>query len=228
MLWRTNVDCSSKTQLKEILDRSHHLTGKTEVVNHVSIPPNSAAGRHAASEGERQTHHQEAVGCRLLLPLRAPLLLPECPLSLQTAPTGEAPFLLLQLMLQLSVTHQAVLQETLRELQEFIRDAGDTVSQAADSKSHDAAAEAAVEACEDPPSKRAKLEPDTGEAEGDTGDAAGPRVCVACLGVLQELSDASQAKKIAEAVKAETYEFDSLVLSVSLPAQLCVREVSLN
>ncbi|XP_075871759.1 tRNA pseudouridine synthase Pus10 [Nelusetta ayraudi] len=117
-------------------------------------------------------------------------------------------------------------QETLRELQEFIRDAEDTTSQAEDNKSHDAAAAATVEPCEDPPSKRAKLEPDTGEAEGDAGDAAGPRVCVACLGVLQELSGASQAKKIAEAVKAETYEFDSLVLSVSLPAQLCVREHS--
>lgn len=32
--------------------------------------------------------------------------------------------------------------------------------------------------------------------------------------------------QIAEAVKAEKYEFDSLVLSLSLPAQLCVREVS--
>lgn len=130
-------------------------------------------------------------------------------------------------MLQQSVTHTTVLQETLQELQEFIRDAEDTTSQAADNKSHDAAA-AEAEPCEDPPSKRAKLEPDTGEAEGDASDAAGPRVCVACLGVLQELSGASQAKKIAEAVKAETYEFDSLVLSVSLPAQLCVREVSLN
>lgn len=137
-------------------------------------------------------------------------------------------------MLQGSVTHTTVLQETLRELQEFIRDAEDTTSQAEDNKSHDAAAAsaagaaAAAEPCEDPPSKRARLEPDTSEAEGDAGDAAGPRVCVACLGVLQELSGASQAKKIAEAVKAETYEFDSLVLSVSLPAQLCVREVSLN
>lgn len=31
--------------------------------------------------------------------------------------------------------------------------------------------------------------------------------------------------QIAEAVKKENYEFDTLVLSVSLPAQLCVREV---
>lgn len=36
----------------------------------------------------------------------------------------------------------------------------------------------------------------------------------------------SLSVQIAEAVKAENYEFDSLVLSVSLPAQLCVREVT--
>lgn len=121
------------------------------------------------------------------------------------------------------VTHPTLLQETLRELQDFIRDAEDTTSQDADNKSHDAA-----EPCEDPPSKRAKLEPGAGEAEVDAGGVTEPRVCVACLGVLQELSGVSQAKKIAEVVKAETYEFDSLVLSVSLPAQLCVREVSLK
>lgn len=34
--------------------------------------------------------------------------------------------------------------------------------------------------------------------------------------------------QIAQAVKAEKYEFDTLVLSVSLPAQLCVREVSVH
>lgn len=126
-------------------------------------------------------------------------------------------------------THPTVLQETLRELQEFIRDAEDTTFQAADNKSHGTTAgeTAAEEPCEDPPSKRAKLEPDTGEVAGNAGDVAELHVCVACLGVLQELSGASQAKKIAEAVKAETYEFDSLVLSVSLPAQLCVREVSI-
>lgn len=33
--------------------------------------------------------------------------------------------------------------------------------------------------------------------------------------------------QIAEAVKAGNYQFDTLVLSVSLPAQLCVREVSM-
>lgn len=121
------------------------------------------------------------------------------------------------------VTDPILLQETLRKLQDFIRDSEDTISPDANNKSHDVA-----EPCKDPPSKRAKLEPGVGEVDGDAGDATEPLVCVACLGVLQELSSASQAKKIAEAVKAETYEFDSLVLSVSLPAQLCVREVSLR
>uniref|UniRef100_A0A3B5A198 tRNA pseudouridine synthase Pus10 n=1 Tax=Stegastes partitus TaxID=144197 RepID=A0A3B5A198_9TELE len=51
-------------------------------------------------------------------------------------------------------------------------------------------------------------------------------VCVVCLGILQELCGTIQAVKVSEAVKAESYEFDTLVLSVSLPAQLCVREVS--
>lgn len=34
--------------------------------------------------------------------------------------------------------------------------------------------------------------------------------------------------QIAEAVKRENYKFDTLVLSVSLPAQLCVREVRMK
>ncbi|KAI4796775.1 hypothetical protein KUCAC02_026771 [Chaenocephalus aceratus] len=53
-----------------------------------------------------------------------------------------------------------------------------------------------------------------------------PSVCVVCLGILQELCGTTQAVKIAEKVKAEQYEFETLVLSVSLPAQLCVREHS--
>lgn len=51
-------------------------------------------------------------------------------------------------------------------------------------------------------------------------------MCVVCLGVLQELCATSQAVKIAQAVKSENYQFDTLVLSVSLPAQLFVREHS--
>lgn len=101
-----------------------------------------------------------------------------------------------------SVTHPTVLhhkQETLRELQDFIRGTEDTVSQDGDNKSHDAAAS---ESSEDPPSKRAKLEPAGGsEAEGDGADVVKQDdgescVCAVCLGVLQELSDASQAMKV--------------------------------
>uniref|UniRef100_A0A671TH40 tRNA pseudouridine synthase Pus10 n=1 Tax=Sparus aurata TaxID=8175 RepID=A0A671TH40_SPAAU len=51
------------------------------------------------------------------------------------------------------------------------------------------------------------------------------RVCVVCLGILQDLCGPAQALKVCT-VKAEKYEFDTLVLSVSLPAQLCVREHS--
>uniref|UniRef100_A0A8D3BHK6 tRNA pseudouridine synthase Pus10 n=1 Tax=Scophthalmus maximus TaxID=52904 RepID=A0A8D3BHK6_SCOMX len=98
-------------------------------------------------------------------------------------------------------------------------------------QSHDAAAAApaVTEAPQEPPSKRAKLEPSGTNAASEGGDgnaAAAPRVCVVCLGILQELCDPTQAVKIAAGVKAEKYEFDSLVLSVSLPAQLCVREHS--
>ncbi|XP_075993042.1 tRNA pseudouridine synthase Pus10 [Genypterus blacodes] len=130
-------------------------------------------------------------------------------------------------------------QETLGELQAFISDTqnGSSKDPAAleavgeDDKSHDASVPGAGE---DPPSKRIKLETATeGQPEGGAGaeEQLNPKnqeshVCIVCLGILQELCDATQAMKIAEAVKAEDYEFDTLVLSVSLPAQLCVREYS--
>ncbi|XP_034085099.1 tRNA pseudouridine synthase Pus10-like [Gymnodraco acuticeps] len=131
-------------------------------------------------------------------------------------------------------------QETLKELQAFIGNTENGKSQdsvAADSteennKSHDATVpEPADEPADDPPSKRAKLELSGTEAPSEE-DAAEeklteePSVCVVCLGILQELCGTTQAVKIAEKVKAEKYEFETLVLSVSLPAQLCVREVS--
>ncbi|XP_070846907.1 tRNA pseudouridine synthase Pus10 [Chaetodon trifascialis] len=144
-------------------------------------------------------------------------------------------------------------QDTLKELQAFISNTENTKSQdsaAADStegnyKSQDSAAadsteenyksqDAAVsEPPEDPPSKRAKLEPSETAAPSEEDSAAVVKlkdeesgVCVVCLGILQDLCGTPQAVKIGEAVKAEKYEFDSLVLSVSLPAQLCVREHS--
>lgn len=120
-------------------------------------------------------------------------------------------------------------QETLQELKTFISDAeNEKLKDTTDSteeniKSHDAAG---PELPEDPPSKRVKLEPSEAAA-GAVGVKDGKwSVCVVCLGILQELCGAAQAVKVAEAVKAEKYEFDTLVLSVSLPAQLCVREHS--
>uniref|UniRef100_A0A3P9ME45 Pseudouridine synthase 10 n=1 Tax=Oryzias latipes TaxID=8090 RepID=A0A3P9ME45_ORYLA len=73
-----------------------------------------------------------------------------------------------------------------------------------------------------PPCKRVKLDPgDHADSSEDAKSNLGEsQVCVACLGILQDLCGTNQA------VKAQKYEFDSLVLSISLPAQLCVREHS--
>ncbi|XP_039674996.1 putative tRNA pseudouridine synthase Pus10 [Perca fluviatilis] len=136
-------------------------------------------------------------------------------------------------------------QDTLEELRAFISDAEDskskdsTAAESTEGKDNDAA-------LSEPPSKRVKLEPSGTDppseeaAAGPAGPAAGPAdadaavkledgepcVCVVCLGILQDLCGPTPAVKIAEKVKAEKYEFDTLVLSVSLPAQLCVREHS--
>ncbi|XP_062244297.1 putative tRNA pseudouridine synthase Pus10 [Platichthys flesus] len=129
-------------------------------------------------------------------------------------------------------------QETLKELLAFISNPQDPAASEStgDNKSHDAAVSDSTgdnnshDAAEDPPSKRAKLDPNqttAGSEEKEEEDAAAmSRVCVVCLGILQEFCDTAQAVKIAEAVKAEKYEFDSVMCSVSLPAQLCVREHS--
>lgn len=122
-------------------------------------------------------------------------------------------------------------QDTLKELQVFISSAEGSKPQAStegNNKSHDAAGS---EPPGDPPSKRAKLEPSEEDEDDEAAAAVKPkedesRVCVVCLGILQDLCGSAQAMKIAAAVKAEAFEFDSLVLSVSLPAQLCVREHS--
>ncbi|KAM7419862.1 hypothetical protein PAMA_016799 [Pampus argenteus] len=115
-------------------------------------------------------------------------------------------------------------QDTLKELQTFITDTENSKSQdsAAESTegnndSHDASVS---DAPEEPLSKKAKLDVSAASEEDES------RVCGLCLGILQELSDPSRAAKIAEAVKTENYKFDTMVLSVSLPAQLCVREHS--
>lgn len=128
-------------------------------------------------------------------------------------------------------------EETLKELQAFIKNiengkCQDSLGQDStdENKSQDTAAS---QAPEDPPNKRAKLEPSLAGAEPEEEAATAVRlkdgnahVCVVCLGILQELCGSTQALKIAEAVKAGNYEFDTLVLSLSLPAQLCVREHS--
>ncbi|KAF3852703.1 hypothetical protein F7725_006058 [Dissostichus mawsoni] len=131
-------------------------------------------------------------------------------------------------------------QETLKELQAFIGNTENGKSQdsvAADSteennKSHDATVpEPADEPADDPPSKRAKLEISGTEAPSEE-DAAEeklteePSVCGVFGHPTGTLWHDSGREGIAEKVKAEKYEFETLVLSVSLPAQLCVREHS--
>ncbi|XP_053191125.1 LOW QUALITY PROTEIN: putative tRNA pseudouridine synthase Pus10 [Scomber japonicus] len=121
-------------------------------------------------------------------------------------------------------------QETLKELQAFISDTENGKSQDSapapesteeDNKSHDASV---LEASDDPPSKKAKLDP--GVSDAPSAEVKESDVCMLCLGILQDLCGPSRAVKIAETVKTENYKFDTLVLSVSLPAQLCVREHS--
>lgn len=89
------------------------------------------------------------------------------------------------------------------------------------------------EPADDPPKKRMKLDDSLEGSDGSDGSkeakappAPTPGICVVCLGVLQEYCSRDHAIKVAEAVKKEDYLFDSIVLSVSLPAQLCVREHS--
>uniref|UniRef100_A0A1A7WHY3 tRNA pseudouridine synthase Pus10 n=2 Tax=Iconisemion striatum TaxID=60296 RepID=A0A1A7WHY3_9TELE len=120
-------------------------------------------------------------------------------------------------------------QETMKELKAFItvkenpkhQESVALPSTQENNESHDVAAS---EAPADPPSKRAKL--DLSEIAAGQLEDQDSHVCVVCLGILQHLCGTEQATKIAETVKNENYEFDTLVLSVSLPAQLCVREHS--
>ncbi|XP_068178349.1 tRNA pseudouridine synthase Pus10 isoform X2 [Antennarius striatus] len=111
-------------------------------------------------------------------------------------------------------------QETLTELRAFIGNTENAASTDGNNKSHDATVS---EPPGDPPSKRTRLEAGLCGAEQSEEQEC---VCVACLGVLQGLCDAPQAVKIAETVQAQRFDFSSLVLSVSLPAQMFVREHS--
>ncbi|XP_033823880.1 putative tRNA pseudouridine synthase Pus10 [Periophthalmus magnuspinnatus] len=110
-------------------------------------------------------------------------------------------------------------QELLKELKEFIGHGEISVGETIENKSQ-SDADAEQEADEAPPPKRFKPEETEPMREEESP------VCPVCLGVLQEHCDQTLASKVAEAIKTENYEFDSLVLSVSLPAQLCVREHS--
>uniref|UniRef100_A0AAY4A9Y0 tRNA pseudouridine(55) synthase n=1 Tax=Denticeps clupeoides TaxID=299321 RepID=A0AAY4A9Y0_9TELE len=108
-------------------------------------------------------------------------------------------------------------EDTSRELLAFVSDMGPKAQ-------NDSSAE---EQAEGPPSKKVKLGScqSEGQANGEEPDSG---VCVACLGVLQGFCSHDFSKKVSEAVKSEDYEFDNMVLFVSLPAQLSVREVRLH
>uniref|UniRef100_H3CCH7 tRNA pseudouridine synthase Pus10 n=1 Tax=Tetraodon nigroviridis TaxID=99883 RepID=H3CCH7_TETNG len=123
--------------------------------------------------------------------------------------------------------YRAPEQETLRELRALLEVPVQGSPGPSEGRGSPGASGPEVQA--EPPSKRAKLQlPEDPGAPGEAAAGAESRVCVACLGVLQEFCDVAQAicRQIAAAVRAERYEFDSLVLSVSLPAQLGVREHS--
>ncbi|XP_010887602.1 putative tRNA pseudouridine synthase Pus10 [Esox lucius] len=132
--------------------------------------------------------------------------------------------------LEVQSAYRQPYEDTAKELLAFINDEETNVTK--DSAVQD-------QLTKDPPSKKIKL--DTAktdvQAEGDSAlvptvtEEGGARlvksdVCVVCLGVLQEFCDEAYATKISEVVKAENYQFDTMVLSVSLPAQLSVREHS--
>uniref|UniRef100_W5NGV8 tRNA pseudouridine synthase Pus10 n=1 Tax=Lepisosteus oculatus TaxID=7918 RepID=W5NGV8_LEPOC len=97
---------------------------------------------------------------------------------------------------------------------------------------------AAAEEEEDPPCKRIKLEGAEISVAGEKGTAIPlpgdsfdtqkneQNVCVVCLGVLQDFCDKDFAQKMSRAVDSAGYQFNSLVVSVSLPPQLSVREHS--
>ncbi|XP_030208007.1 tRNA pseudouridine synthase Pus10 [Gadus morhua] len=146
-------------------------------------------------------------------------------------------------------------QDTLKQLQDFVSDLDSKTPNestavpephpASGDKSHDATeakqgedeseegTRTATEQSDDPPKKRMKLDDGLkgSEASAGSGDAEAPPApalshCVVCLGVLQEYCSRDHARKVAEAVKTEDYHFETILLSVSLPAQLCVREHS--
>uniref|UniRef100_A0A8C5HMD7 tRNA pseudouridine synthase Pus10 n=1 Tax=Gouania willdenowi TaxID=441366 RepID=A0A8C5HMD7_GOUWI len=100
-------------------------------------------------------------------------------------------------------SYRQPLQEILKKLQDFIGDSENVKS--------------VIETHEDPPNKRPKLDRSVTLPQSE-GDAS-----TVCFINFVKFSCVSQ---IAQTIKSEDYQFDTLVLSVSLPAQLCVREHS--
>lgn len=113
-------------------------------------------------------------------------------------------------------------QDTLKELQAFIsstenpktQDAASAESTDENNKSHDAAVS---EPPEDPPSKRAKLE--AGPSEEDAAAAVKlkdeeSRVCVVCLGILQDLCGPAQALKVCVRLNIHSFQTQQCQRSV--------------
>lgn len=116
-------------------------------------------------------------------------------------------------------SYQQSCEDIEKELLAFLgKDDGD--------QSHDASGEAETG---DPPCKKMKLESpgENASADGASEPKVQSGVCVACVGVLQHFCDQSYAKQVSDVVRKGEYRFDSLMLAVSLPAQLSVREHSL-
>ncbi|KAM4694683.1 tRNA pseudouridine synthase Pus10 [Discoglossus pictus] len=89
-----------------------------------------------------------------------------------------------------------------------------------------------------PPNKKARLEETDGYAQGFDGetqrspeaddhrDSQNTRTCNLCLGILQHLCDTEFVKQVFQKINSAGYEFKDFVFSMSLPAQLSVREHS--
>ncbi|XP_029449571.1 putative tRNA pseudouridine synthase Pus10 isoform X2 [Rhinatrema bivittatum] len=84
---------------------------------------------------------------------------------------------------------------------------------------------------DEPPSKRLRLEERGAEEQSalaSDGNVAlperTPTVCTLCLGILQEFAQKDFVRKVCQKVYSAGYQFASFVFSVSLPAQLSVRE----
>ncbi|NP_001085415.1 tRNA pseudouridine synthase Pus10 [Xenopus laevis] len=82
-----------------------------------------------------------------------------------------------------------------------------------------------------PPSKKAKIEEDTSSNEhlGNCEDVNGSqvvRICPLCLGILQQFCEPEFIEKVFVKINSAVYELKDFVLSISLPAQLSVREHS--